>query len=271
MKITLVQVASPQGENVDRRRDRVAGMVAAAKGADLVVLPELWNLGYCNFDTYSTGAEVLDGPTVTAGKAWALELGCFVHLGSLVVRDEEGLLFNTAVMIDPTGAVAHTYQKVHVFGYESQEARLLAKGDGVSVVQTPFGAVGVTTCYDLRFPELWVDLVDAGAQVVVVPAAWPASRLAHWRTLTACRALEEQIVLVACNAVGQQAGVEMAGHSRVVGPWGDVFVEAGVDEGLTTISVDPGIVDVVRTKFPVLQDRRSCSHSPLTATQASRS
>ena len=257
VKIAMVQVASPVTESMSARRERVGQMLADTRAADLVVLPELWAPGYFSFDAYPALAEPLDGETVTAGQEWARDLKCFLHLGTVLERSADGRMHNTAVLIDPSGVVIHAYRKVHVFGYESREAELLTPGTSVDVVDTALGQIGSTTCYDLRFPELWRLLIDAGAKTVVTPAAWPAARVEHWRLLTTCRAVEEQVVLIACNAVGVQAGdVELAGHSRVVDPWGEVLAEAGTDESVTLVDVDLSIVDRVRSEFPVLLDRR---------------
>ncbi len=265
MRVALVQVASPPTETPRARRERVGRLVAAARGADLVVLPELWAVGYFSFEQYARHAETLpitadgtsDSPTLAVARSWARDLGAHVHLGSLIERDLAGRLFNTALLVAPDGRVAHAYRKAHVFGHASREAELLTPGDAIAVADTPFGALAATTCYDLRFPELWRDLVDHGATTVLTPAAWPAARREHWRLFTACRAVEEQIVLIACNATGTQAGgVELAGHSRVVDPWGAVLAEAGDEEGVTWCEVDPGVVKRVRAEFPVLADRR---------------
>lgn len=257
MKTALIQIASPETETVATRRSRVGQMIEDARGSDLVVLPELWAPGYHSFAAYPQLAEPLDGDTVTAGQEWARSMQCFVHLGSILERSRDGRMHNTAVLISPDGVVIHTYRKVHVFGYESREAELLTPGDGVDVVETPFGPMGSTTCYDLRFPELWRLLVDSGAKTVLTPAAWPAVRTEHWRMFTSCRAAEQQVMLIACNAVGIQAGgVELAGRSRVVDPWGRVLVEAGTDESVTLVDLDLTVVDKVRAEFPVLMDRR---------------
>jgi predicted amidohydrolase len=256
LKVALLQVASPATETVAARRERVGQMVASAKGADLVVLPELWGLGYFAFDRYSELSETMDGDTVSAGREWSRQLGCYLHLGSFVERASDGRLHNTAVLIDPAGEIAHTYRKVHVFGYRSREAELLTPGTDISVADTPLGTFAATTCYDLRFPELRRALVDAGAHIVIVPAAWPAARLEHWRLFTSVRAVEEQIILISCNAVGEQNGVAIGGHSRIVDPWGLVLTEAGDDEGITWCDVDPTVIARVRDEFPVLRDRR---------------
>ncbi|HEX3959324.1 MAG TPA: carbon-nitrogen family hydrolase [Trebonia sp.] len=255
MRISLIQVASPAGETVALRRARVAAMVRGAARSDLIVLPELWAVGYFAFDEYQAVAEPPDGPTVTDAARWARELGCHILAGSYVERDGEGRLFNATALAGPDGTVIHRYRKVHVFGYQSREATLLTPGAEVSVAATPFGPLGATTCYDLRFPEIWRGLVSAGAELVATPAAWPEARLEHWRLFTQARAVEEQVLLIACNAVGEQAGVRLGGHSRVVDPWGTVLTEAGQDEGVTTVEVDPQVVARTRETFPVLSDR----------------
>lgn len=255
MRVSLVQVASPPEESSAERRARVADLVGIAAGSDLIVLPELWAAGYFEFDSYAQEAEDVDGPTVTLGRELAVGLGAYLHLGSVLLRREEGVT-NTAVLIDPTGAVVHRYDKIHVFGYQSREAELLLPGSSVSAVTTPYGRVAGTTCYDLRFPELWRRLVDAGAEIAVVPAAWPAARRAHWQLFTSARAVEQQVFVIACNAVGtQRGGVVLGGHSRIVDPWGNVVLDADDTEGVFTTTIDPDLVSQVRAEFPVLGDR----------------
>ena len=255
--VSLVQVASPPDETPAKRRDRVAAMIRDwVVGSDLVVLPELWANGYFEFESYPDDAEDLSGPTVTLGRELASELGCYLHLGSVLLRDSAGGMTNTALLIDPSGQIIHRYEKIHVFGYQSREAELLRPGGSVSVAHTPLGTLTATTCYDLRFPELWRAIVDAGAELGVVPAAWPDARRGHWRLFTSCRAVEEQIYVVACNAVGQQrGGVVLGGHSRIVDPWGEAVLEAGAGEGVFTAAIDTELVGRVRAEFPVLGDR----------------
>jgi predicted amidohydrolase len=255
--VSLVQVASPPDETPDQRRQRVAALIRTrAAASDLIVLPELWANGYFEFEAYPAQAEDLGGPTVTLGRKLAAELGCHLHLGSVLLRDSGGGMTNTALLIGPDGEIAHRYEKIHVFGYQSREAELLRPGASVSVAATPLGLLTATTCYDLRFPELWRALVDAGAELAVVPAAWPAARREHWRLFTSCRAVEEQVYVIACNAVGpQRGGVLLGGHSRIVDPWGEVVLEAGDDEGVFTATIDRDLVRRTRAEFPVLGDR----------------
>lgn len=255
MKVSLVQVASPDGESVATRLERVAARVAAISDqSDLIVLPELWATGFNHFEDYRSSAEDIDGPVAATFSQIAAERGCYVHAGSFV-RVDGPVLRNSGVLFDPNGELVHSFDKVHIFGHQSRETELLAPGTRARAVPTPFGHLSGTTCYDLRFPGLWTRLVDLGAEIVIVPAAWPAARLAHWRLLTAARAVDNQVFVIACNAVGTHGGVHLGGHSRIVDPWGELIVEAGTEEGITTVDIDPSAVARTRTEFPVLRDR----------------
>ena len=255
-RILLAQVASPDDESQSERIARVErSLLEQGRGTDLIVLPELWSAGYFSFDAYADRAETLEGPTVEMGRRIARATGSAVHLGSVVERDAEGRLFNTAVLLDRTGRVAQTYRKIHVFGYQSLESELLTPGDRLSVVDSPIGALASTTCYDLRFPGLWQEISSRGAEAVVVPAAWPAARREHWQLLTRARAVEHQVFVVAVNACGVQRSVELGGSSRVVDPSGQVLAECGSDEQFLAVEIDPARTAQVRSEFPVIADR----------------
>lgn len=259
MRVALFQIASPDDESVTARLHRVDAAIGRESGlraVDLLVLPELWNVGYFAFDDYPAMSESLTGPTVTAARDWAAALHVSVHLGSIVEIDELGRLYNTSVVVAPDGSVRSTYRKVHVFGYGSREQELLTPGTTVTVDPVAGLPTGITTCYDLRFPELFRSLTDSGAELLAVCAAWPAARLDHWRLFTSVRAVEQQSWMLACNAVGEQQGVALGGHSRIVDPWGEVLVEAGADEGFTFADLDPTLPQRVRAEFPALADRR---------------
>ncbi|MEE6272659.1 carbon-nitrogen family hydrolase [Georgenia sp. MJ206] len=255
MRVGLVQVASPDGEDPDARRRRVAEMIRSAPPCDLYVLPELWAAGYFSFEQYTERAESLDGPTVSLLAEVARERRAHIHVGSVLEDVPGGRLRNTAVLLDPDGHVVSTYSKIHVFGYRSAEATLLEPGESLATVETPLGRLASTTCYDLRFPGLWQRLSDLGAETTVVPAAWPRERLEHWRLFVSVRAVEHQMFVIACNAVGEQHGTVLGGHSRVVDPWGTVLLELGEDEEVGVCEIDPGQVAAVRREFPVLGDR----------------
>ncbi|WP_298802699.1 nitrilase-related carbon-nitrogen hydrolase [uncultured Pseudokineococcus sp.] len=276
MRLHLLQVGYGDDEPVAARRDRVAALVAAQEGADLVVLPELWAHGGFASATWAERAEALDGPTARAMADAARACDAVVHAGSLVERDGDAL-HNTSLLLGPDGALLARYRKVHRFGHGRGESEVMTPGEEVVVVDAPLpggpvGAptppvgpgpavqrglpVGLATCYDLRFPELFRALVDRGARLVVVPAAWPAARAEHWRLLVRARALEDQVLLAACGTAGTHARTPMAGASAVVGPDGAVLAEAGEAEEVLVVDVDPGVVDAARAAFPVLADRR---------------
>ncbi|WP_017793349.1 carbon-nitrogen family hydrolase [Leucobacter salsicius] len=253
-RVALVQVASPVDETQSNRIARVVNLIRSHAGAELYVLPELWSPGYFAFEQYADRAESLAGPTVTAMSELARELGSWIHLGSIVERRGDQL-FNTAVLLDPTGTVAQVYRKIHVFGYQSLESKLLTPGESLSVVDSPVGPVASTTCYDLRFPGLWQQISERGAEAVVIPAAWPAARREHWRVLTQARAIEHQLWVLACNACGTQGEVQLGGYSRIVDPSGTIIAECGSEEQFIMADLPRDAVTLTRAEFPVIADR----------------
>lgn len=263
MRVHVLQLAYGDDESVPERVARVCDLVRGQSGADLVVLPELWAPGGFAYRTWAGCAEPVDGPTVQAVAAAARDVGAVVHAGSLIESGQGGAegrnLWNTSVVLGPDGGVLATYRKVHRFGFGAGEPRLLEAGGEVVAVPLPLPEpvqTGLSTCYDLRFPELYRLLGERGAELVLVPAAWPASRVEHWRLLGRARALENQCVVVQCNTAGTHAGTEMGGHSQVVGPQGEVLGRAGTGEEVLVVDVDLAEVADVRGRFPVLADRR---------------
>ncbi|MCY7372777.1 MAG: carbon-nitrogen family hydrolase [Spirochaetaceae bacterium] len=252
MRVHVIQVSYGDEESLSERTERVAALVRDQRGADLVVLPELWPNGGFAYDGWEDSAQPLDGPVVTALRAAAGDLGATVHMGSLVERDGTGRLFNTSVLIGPDGEVLTTYRKIHLFGFGEGEPKLMTPGSDVVV----HDGLGLATCYDLRFPEMFRALLDGGAEVNLVPAAWPAKRVHHWRLLAQARAVENQSYVVACNTAGTHAGVPMGGGSLVVDPWGEVIAEGGTEEEVLVVDVDLDLVRSTRASFPVLRDRR---------------
>lgn len=255
-RVACVLPSAGDGDVPEARRRSVVGRIRALEGIDLVVLPELWPGGFFAFDDYARFAESLDGPTVTAVREVAAERGVHVAGGSFVERGEDGQLFNTAFLVGPDGSLLLTYRKIHTFGFRSREAELLSRGVDAGVAETPLGRIGLTVCYDLRFPELYRLLVDRGADLLVVPAAWPAARAEHWRTLLRARALENQANAIGCCGAGDDHGTALAGASAVVGPYGDVLAEAAPGDALLVADLDVRAPARAREEFPALTDRR---------------
>ncbi|MFJ7064117.1 carbon-nitrogen family hydrolase [Streptomyces sp. NPDC101115] len=255
MRASLIQIAVDPDEPVEDRRARVARLVREERGAaDLVVLPELWPMGAFAYEAFAAEAEPVKGPTHEAMSAAARDAGVWLHAGS-IVEAAAGALYNTSLVFSPDGELAASYRKIHRFGFDKGEAVLMAAGEDLVTVDLPRLTVGVATCYDLRFPELFRGLVDAGAEAFVVPAGWPARRLAHWTLLARARAVENQAYVLACGTGGTHAGVEQAGHSLVVDPWGEVLAEAGPGEEILRVYLDPAKVTATREQFPALKDR----------------
>jgi predicted amidohydrolase len=252
----LLQIDVNEGESIESRRVRVAALVRDQAGSsDLVVLPELWTTGAFAYEEFGTEAEPLEGPTYEAMAKAASDAGVWLHAGSVPERDPDGPLYNTSLVFSPSGDLAAAYRKIHRFGFDKGEAVLMGAGRDLVTVRLPDTTLGLATCYDLRFPELFRGLVDAGAETLVIPAGWPERRRAHWTLLAQARAVENQAYVLACGTAGSHAGVPQAGHSIVVDPWGEVLAEAGPGEQVLTVEFDPARAAVTRDQFPALKDR----------------
>jgi predicted amidohydrolase len=167
----------------------------------------------------------------------------------------EGLA-NTCVFYDRDGERRAVYRKHHPFGFESAETRLLTPGDRHSTVSFEGFTVGMSTCYDLRFPELYRQLADRGATLVCVPSAWPYPRVEHWETLARARAIENLTYVAAANGAAEFEDATPLGRSTVYDPWGTTLASAGDDPTLVVADLDPGRIESVREEFPALRDRR---------------
>jgi predicted amidohydrolase len=252
---SLLQIDVNDTEPVDSRRQRVASLVREQAGVDLVVLPELWTTGAFAYESFAAEAEPLEGPTFEAMAKAASDTGVWLHAGSIPERATDGSLYNTSLVFSPAGELAAAYRKIHRFGFDKGEAVLMGAGGELLTVRLPETTIGVATCYDLRFPELFRGLVDAGAETFVLSAGWPERRRSHWTLLAQARAVENQAYVLACGTAGTHAGVPQAGHSIVVDPWGEVLAEAGAGEEVLTVEFDPAKVAATREQFPALKDR----------------
>ena len=259
MRVHLAQIGYGDDESVSERRDRVAALVARQRGADLIVLPELWAHTGMGFEQWKQVAEPVDGPTFTAVAEAARSAGAYVHAGSIVECDA-GDYYNTSVLLAPDGSRLATYRKIHRFGFSVGEPAIMQPGRDIVTATIEMDgrstAVGLATCYDLRFPEMFRLLLDAGSEIVIVPAAWPAARVGHWTLLGRARAVENQVFIIAVNTAGTHNGMTMGGRSQLVDPAGTVLAELGDDEQVQVVDIDPGVVAGVRRDFPVLADRR---------------
>jgi predicted amidohydrolase len=277
MRVAAIQcTASADREaNLAAAGELVKG--AAGEGAELVVLPELFSL-YGNPATLRAGAEPLDGPTPTWAAEVAASLGIWLVAGSFIEGEGRSRNYNTSLLIAPDGSVGAHYRKLHLFdvdvpGAMTHESDAVAPGDAVvsaSLTQDDGRSlpVGLTICYDLRFPELYRLLSLGGALVIVVPSAFAAvTGRAHWEVLLRARAIENQVFVIAADQVGRLSPSFVAhGHSMVVDPWGTVLAERADGPGHVMADLDLAAQQEVRSLLPSLAHRRPAAYEGLDRT-----
>jgi deaminated glutathione amidase len=237
---------------------------ASADGASLVVLPEKWTvLG--DPETLHAGAEPIDGPAITAVRSWARELGVAICAGSFAERVEgRERLSNTSVLVTPAGEIAATYRKIHMFdvdvgGVAYRESETEEAGEELAIGSFADAEIGLTICYDLRFPELYRILALRGARVITVPAAFTMETgRDHWEVLLRARAIENQVFVIGAGQVGETPPhYRSYGRSMIVDPWGVVLANAGDGERHIVADVDFDAQDRIREQIPSLANRRA--------------
>jgi predicted amidohydrolase len=237
---------------------------AVGRGAELVVLPEKWTVLGTAEDLIN-GAQPLDGPAITWARSIAREFGIDLVAGSIVelVAGRERTS-NTSVHVGPEGEIRATYRKLHMFDVEVDgvtyaESQHEQPGEEVVVSELADGTkLGMTVCYDVRFPELYCVLAARGAEVISVPSAFTlATTRDHWEVLLRSRAIEDQCFIVAPNQIGAHpGGYRSGGRSMIIDPWGLVLASAPDTETAIVADLDPGVLRDVRTRLPSLTHRR---------------
>ncbi len=237
---------------VDRNAKRAFGLIAdaARSGARLCVLPEMWSSGFAN-DRLAT----LSGstPELLYDLRKLAEAHGMVIAGSLPERVGRAV-YNTMYVINKNGVITGQYRKAHLFS-PSGEHKAFRAGSSAAVIHTDRGVVGPLICYDLRFPELARKYYLEGATLLCVSAQWPAARKAHWDALLTARAIENQLFVIAANAVGTSGEFTFPGGSAIVSPLGERLAEGANEEAVVTASIDPAEVDKFRRRIPCLEDR----------------
>jgi predicted amidohydrolase len=244
---------------------------AAAEGAELVVLPEKWNL-LGEAALLLQGAEPLDGPTISAARSWARKLGIHLVAGSISERGDEGhKSFNTSTLIGPDGELEARYRKIHMFdvdvgGVAYRESEHEEPGEEIVTAELgeALGGVmlGMSVCYDLRFPELYRILAVRGARVITVPSAFTLETgRDHWDVLLRARAIENQAFVVAPNQIGEAPPhYRSYGRSAILDPWGVVLAQAPDEECFIAADLDLERQDRVRSTLPSLANRRPAAY-----------
>jgi len=271
MKAAILQlnVSDDPTANLAVTREMMAD--AVAQGAEFILTPEVTN---CISTSRTHQNDVLffeeDDPTLAALRADAAQMGVWLLIGSLGLKtnDADGRFANRSFLIDDQGEIVARYDKIHMFDVQVtptetwKESAAYRPGSKAVLAQTPFAKIGMTICYDVRFPALHQALTDAGAQILTAPAAFsPVTGAAHWHTLLRARAIETGCFVIAPAQTGTHTSAvnktrDTYGHSLVVSPWGEVIMDAGTDAGVYMFDLDLAQTDAARAKIPSMTHKR---------------
>lgn len=269
MRAGLIQISA--GPDPEANLPGTVALIreAAAQGAQFVLTPEVTNIvSMDRAHSLKVTHTQDDDPHLAAFRAEAKDLGIWLLAGSLALktgRDDDTRLANRSLLISPEGEVVASYDKIHMFDVEIDESETYREsngyrpGDRAVVADTPFARIGMSVCYDIRFPHLYRGLAKAGAQILTVPAAFsPVTGAAHWETLLRARAIENGCFVLAPAQCGHHGGGRRThGHSLVVAPWGDVLADGGEEPGVIMVDIDLDEVDRTRKRVPSLSHDRS--------------
>jgi omega-amidase len=256
LRVSLLQMDVKAGDpeaNFSKLHSMLKEAVSGPVKPDLVVFPEMWNTGYA-LERISELADANGVRTKLLVGSFCREHGIMALAGSVAVKSESGVR-NTVYVFGRNGQMTGEYSKIHLFRLMEEE-KALVPGERPGAIELDGIPAATMICYDIRFPELARTLALEGAKLLVVPAEWPNPRMHHWRTLLTARAIENQMYVVACNRVGVSGHTEFFGHSMVIDPWGEVVVEGGEEEGILSADLNLELVDEVRGRIPVFEDRR---------------
>lgn len=267
MRVALFQACTGIDPEANAKDLVQAVSDAAAGGAVMLFTPEM--SGLLDQDRGRASRRLRsekDDPVLAAVRNAAAEAGIWVHVGSLALAGEreDGRLVNRGFVIDEQGEIRARYDKMHLFdvdlatGESWRESSVYAPGERAVVAETPLGAIGLSVCYDLRFPDLYRTLTDAGANILSIPAAFTVpTGEAHWHVLMRARAIEAGVFVVAAAQAGvHEDGRATFGHSLVVDPWGQVLLDMGSERGLGFADIDPARIEEVRSRLPAIRHRR---------------
>lgn len=232
---------------------------AAAAGAKLLAFPE----SFSRYEGSRTPAEALeDSPTLARMRAKARETGLWILCGSLFTPAPDGRNYNTSLLLDPTGEIAGRYEKLHLFdvvlpsGEARRESKRICPGSHMTTVDTPLGKLGMSICYDVRFPEMYRAMTLQGAQVLLVPSMFSRETgRAHWECLLRARAVENGCYVIAPDQYG--GAFKAWGHSMIVDPWGKILCEIDEGQGLAMAEIDFDYLAQARQNLPCLEHRRT--------------
>lgn len=224
---------------------------------DLIIFPEVWSIGwYCkNFPQESEVIETSE--TIDFLKNTALDFKSIV-IGGSFIQKKENTFKNTCPIINKEGKLVATYDKMHLFSHKgSEENKFISTGNELKILNLGFTKIGLTICYDIRFPEVYRQYSKHGAEIFINAAAWSNKKLEHWNIMHRARAIENQCFMIAADQTGKIADNEYnLGHSLLINPWGDIEACMGEEEGCIITEFDTDDVKNLRNDFPVISDRR---------------
>ncbi|MGA7100622.1 MAG: carbon-nitrogen hydrolase family protein [Pseudolabrys sp.] len=238
---------------------------AKATGADYVLTPEMTNiLAAKREQLFAVIAEEESDNALATLRELARQFGIYIHIGSLAIRISHDRAANRSFLVDPKGDIAARYDKIHMFdvdlagGESYRESRNYRPGDSAVLADLPWGRLGLTICYDLRFPALYRALAEAGATMLSIPSAFTKQTGdAHWHVLVRARAIENGCFVFAAAQGGKhENGRDTYGHSLIVDPWGRIIAEGGTEPGVVMARIDPAEVTKARARIPSLQHGR---------------
>ncbi len=278
---TVACVQLNAGEDMAANIDAAAAGIrdARAAGADFITLPEnVSMMAYRANDIRAKAMAENDHHALIRFRELARDTGAWLLIGSLGIKLDDERIANRSYLVDPEGAIVARYDKIHMFdvelpgGESYRESASFRSGDAATLAETPWGPVGLTVCYDLRFPHLYRALAQAGARFLTVPSAFTRTTgRAHWHVLLRARAIETGSFVIAPAQCGDHPGKRQTyGHSLIVAPWGEVLADGGETPGIVTAKIDPAKVDKARAMVPALAHDRAFSgpdrpHKPVRA------
>ena len=250
-QVACLQLPIQQG-NVEASLENLCSVLATACFSEntLVTLPELWATGFEYADFQNLAEQT---PKILNELERKAAQNRIWFAGSLLDKQSTGKMYNSFFVVGPEGIVG-SYQKQHLFRLW-QEDQYIAAGHEAQVIQTPFGPIAALVCYDLRFPALSQQQFFSGCKLLVVSAQWPKIRAEHWKILLQARAVENQAVVVACNGSGRLAVGELAGHSMIISPSGEILAQADEQPAVITSQIEIGDVSAARSRFCSVAER----------------
>jgi predicted amidohydrolase len=265
-KAACIQLSSTDNIAENLKQAELMIREAAGKGAKLIVTPEnTCHILTPSIEKLKTAVVQEAHPAIEQFSKLAFELGVWILIGSIAIKIADDKLANRSMLFSPEGSLYAHYDKIHLFdvklptGEVHRESDLIAPGEKLVLADTPLAKIGLSICYDVRFPQLYRALAQKGAQILAIPSAFTVpTGLAHWEVLLRARAIENGCYVIAAGQTGQHhGGRKTYGHSMIVSPWGEVLADGGDNVGIIYADIDLAQVDVARNAIPALTHDRA--------------